>query len=290
MLVAAEWLAEHLDAPDLVVVDMRWREDGSGRTRYEQGHIPGAAFLDWSTDIVDPNHQTVFMLAPPAAFAEAMARTGIGDDSKVVAYADQFGSGPHRLWWASRVYGHDNVRVLDGGLDRWLALGLRTDAEAAPRRKATWTPRGFDKSLLAQADDVAAAVDDPRTVVLDSRPRQQFRGQAVWFERGPLPADDDGIARTPRGDIRAGHVPGAASLPAAELYRADMTMKSPDELRELLHRAGMTSGSRAITYCGVGISAAALLFALDRAGFGDARLYDASWEEWGRDPSRPVAR
>ena len=289
-LVAAEWLAAHLDDPDLVVVDMRWQEDGTGRARYDAGHIPRAAFLDWSTDIVDPTHPTVFMLAPPARFAEAMARTGIGNRSTVVAYADSFGSGPHRLWWACRVYGHDNIAVLDGGLDRWIALGLPTDADPPPAREAVWTPRGFDTQLLAGAGDVARAEDDPSTVVLDSRPARQFEGRAVWFERGPLPAGDDGIARTPRGDIRAGHVPWAASVPATELYRPDMTMKSPEELRALFGAAGAGPEAKAITYCGVGISAAALLFALVRAGFDDVSLYDASWEEWGRDPARPVAR
>jgi thiosulfate/3-mercaptopyruvate sulfurtransferase len=290
MLVAAGWLAAHLDDPDVVVVDMRWREDGSGRERYERGHIPGAVFLDWTTDIVDANHDTVFMLAPPGVFAEAMERAGIGDDARVVAYADRFGSGPHRLWWACRVYGHHNVSVLDGGLDRWLAEALPLEpGPAAPREGSRWTPNGFDGALVARAVDVAGASEDPRTVVLDSRPSGQYRGLAVWFERGPVPADPDGIARTPRGDIRAGRVPWAASVPATELYRPDMIMKSPGELRELFAEAGAGPGSKAITYCGVGISAAALLFALVRAGYEDVKLYDGSWEEWGRDGSRPVA-
>jgi thiosulfate/3-mercaptopyruvate sulfurtransferase len=290
MLVEPSWLAAHLEDPGVVVVDMRWREDGSGRERYEQGHVPGAVFLDWTTDIVDANNETVFMLAPPRAFAEAMERAGIGDDTRVVPYADRFGSGPYRLWWACRVYGHHDVSVLDGGLDRWLAEGLPLEPGAAePRRGARWTPNGFDGALVARADDVAGAADDPGTLVLDSRPSVQYRGRAVWFERGPVPADPDGIARTPRGDIRAGRVPWAASVPATELYRSDMTMKSPDELGELFAQAGAGPGSRAITYCGVGISAAALLFALVRAGFEDVKLYDASWEEWGRDGSRPVA-
>lgn len=290
MLVSAARLASHLEDPDLVVVDMRWREDGSGRRLYERGHIPGAVFLDWTTDIVDADDDTAFMLAPPRAFAAAMERAGIGDDSRVVAYADRFGSGPHRLWWACRVYGYRSVSVLDGGLDRWLADGLPLEpGSAEPRRGARWTPKGFDRSLVARAEDVAAAAGDPGTLVLDSRPSVQYRGRAVWFERGPVPADPDGVARTPRGDIRAGRVPWAASVPATGLYRSDKTMKSPSELRELFAEAGAGAGSRAITYCGVGISAAALLFALVRAGFEDVKLYDASWEEWGRDGSRPVA-
>src|SRR5947208_644032 len=100
---------------------MRWREDGSGQARYERGHIPGAVFIDWETDLVDPDADVAFALAPAERFAEVMATRGIGEDTAVVAYADRFGNGPFRLWWACRVYGHDHVKVLDGGLDKWLA-------------------------------------------------------------------------------------------------------------------------------------------------------------------------
>jgi thiosulfate/3-mercaptopyruvate sulfurtransferase len=291
VLVDTGWLHSHLEDPDLVVVDLRWREDGLGRDLHRAGHIPGAVFLDWASDLVDPEHPVAFMLAPPDRFAEAMRRSGIGEASRVVAYADRFGSGPYRLWWACRAYGHDQVRVLDGGLEKWLAEGRPLSAEAPAPRRTTWSPRPAPTTALpATAEDVAAAELDPRVRVLDSRPHSQFRGQAVWFETGPVRADADGIARTPRGELRAGRVPWAANVPVAELFHRDRTMRSPAELRQLFARAGVPEGGTAITYCGVGISASALLFALHRAGFDDARLYDSSWEEWGRDPSRPVAR
>lgn len=292
MLVGTEWLEANLDHPRLVVVDMRWRGHGSASALYEQGHIPGARPLDWSTDLVDRKSRIAFMLAPPGEFAEAMARCGIGDDSLVVAYADQQGSGPYRLWWASRIYGHDNVSVLDGGFDKWAAEGrpLSKTREAVPAPRLPWTPRPTPLVAVARADEVAAAQHEPGVVVLDSRPKEQYRGEAVWFETGAVPAGPDGVAHTPRGDLRAGHVPWALSVPASELYRDDFTMKSPDELQEMLAAVGATPGTRAITYCGVGISASALFFALKLAGMDDVALYDASWEEWGRDPSCPVAR
>jgi thiosulfate/3-mercaptopyruvate sulfurtransferase len=290
MLVSTQWLAAHLDDPDLVVVDLRWGSDGSGRARYDAGHIPGAVFLDWTTDIVDPQSPIAFMLAGPGRFASAMERCGIGDDTNVIAYADDHGSGAYRVWWACRVYGHENVRVLDGALEKWKAEGRPLSAAApSSRPRARWTPRPVP-GLRVQAEDVVAAASDPAVIVLDSRPADQYRGEAVWFETGPVPAGPDGIARTPRGHLRAGHVPWASSVPAAMLYRPDFTMKGPGELRELFAAAGVTDECRAITYCGVGISASALLFALTVAGIEDAALYDASWEEWGRDPSRPVAR
>jgi len=288
-LVSTGWLAEHLFDPELVVVDMRWREDGSGPSCYQDGHIPGAVFLDWSTDIVDPAHSVAFMLAPPERFAMAMERVGIGDVTTVVAYSDLGGSGPFRLWWACRRYGHDQVRILDGGFAAWKAEGRPTTRDVPTPRTASWTPRPA-VARVATADDVDRAKEATSAVVLDSRPLQQFEGAAVWFETGPVPADRDGIAHTPRGDLRAGRVPWARSVPWSELYRPDLTMKSPEELRAMFEEAGVEPDSTCITYCGVGVSAAALLFALHHAGIEDAALYDASWEEWGRDPGRPIAR
>jgi thiosulfate/3-mercaptopyruvate sulfurtransferase len=296
VLVSTEWLEQHLGERDLAVVDMRWREDGSARSLYDASHVPGAVHLDWSTDLVDPANPVAFMLAPPDLFEAAMARCGIGEETTVVAYADQYGNGPYRLWWASRMYGHESVSVLDGGFDKWSSEGRPTLSESSqplpPARpwRALAHPVRPTSRLIAHAEDVASAELEPDVVVLDSRPAEQYKGEAVWFEAGPVQAGPDGIAHTPRGDLRAGHIPWAASMPAAELYEVDFTMKSPAELRDMFARVGATPERRAITYCGCGISASALLFALTLSGVEDAALYDASWEEWGRDPSRPIAR
>jgi len=290
MLVTPAWLAERLGDPELVVLDMRWDEHGTGRARYEQGHVPGAHFLDWATHLVDPEHPVAFMLAPPDRFREELERRGISDSSTIVAYADAGHSGPFRLWWGCRAYGHpDQVRILDGGFDAWLAEGRPVATDAPEPVAGRWIPRAGPR-VVASAEDVAAAEGDERVVVLDSREQAKFRGEVVWFETGEIPSGADGIAHTPRGDLRAGHVPWARSIPWRELYRDDLTMKSPEELREDFALAGITSTRRAIAYCGVGISASALLYALDRAGIEDAALYDAGWDEWGRRDDLPVAR
>jgi thiosulfate/3-mercaptopyruvate sulfurtransferase len=290
MLVTPSRLAERMDDPSVAIVDLRWREDGSGRARYVAGHIPGAVYLDWSVDLVDHGHRFAFMLAPPERLAHVLGAAGIGDGSTVVAYADDHGSGPHRLWWASRVHGHQDVVVLDGGFDRWQAEHLPVESGVALRPRAVWTPGRAVGGGVATAEDVAAAADDPDAIVLDSRPADQFRGEAVWFETGPIPAGPDGVARTPRGELRAGRVPWAKNVPAEDLYHRDFTLKSPRELRQLFDAKGVTERSSAITYCGVGISASALAFALTVAGVRDVLVYDASWDEWGRDPARPVVR
>ncbi|HXF99026.1 MAG TPA: sulfurtransferase [Gaiellaceae bacterium] len=290
MLVTPDWLRAHLRDPDLVVLDLRWDEQGRGRERYEAGHIPGARFLDWASDLVDPDHRHAFMLAPPERFAAALAARGVSDDTVVVAYADAGHSGPFRLWWGASVYGHEEqVRILDGGLQAWLAAGGELTAEIPTPEPGSWTPRP-SPGLLAEAADVAAARDDPRVVVLDSRDRTHFRGDTVWFETGALPAGVDGVTVTPRGMIRAGRVPWAVSIPWRSLYDEELRLLPPDALAALFAEHGVTRERKAIVYCGVGISAAALLYALRRAGIEDAALYDAGWDEWGRDPGRPVAR
>jgi thiosulfate/3-mercaptopyruvate sulfurtransferase len=309
VLVSPEWLSGRLEAPDVVVVDLRWREDGSGPQRFDAGHIPGARFCDWTTDLVDPGHRFAFMLASPERFAALMDRLGIGAGTTVVAYADDLGSGPFRLWWACRVFGRDQVRILDGGLDRWRAEGgalaagpSRRADPAVPSRAADppaartggrWSS-GLALTVPATADDVEAARHEPAAAVVDSRPRTQFEGREVWFETGSIRADGHGIARTPRGPIRAGRVPWSVSVPAASLYEHDGTMRSTERLREVFDAAGLPARSlpetSVIAYCGVGISASALGYAALRAGARDARVYDASWDEWGRDPGRPVAR
>ena len=290
MLVSPTWLAGRLADPDLVVVDVRWDEEARGRARYDEGHIPGARFLDWATDLVDLKHRVAFMLAPPERFAGTLERCGISDETTVVAYADAGHSGPFRLWWGCCVYGHeDQVRILDGGLDAWLAEGRPLSSEVPGPRPASWTP-GNRRDVVASAADVAAARDDPQTIVLDSREPELFRGEAVWFETGQIRAGADGVAHTPRGALRAGHIPWAHSLPWRDLYRPDQTMKSAEELADVFARVGATPGRRTIAYCGVGISASALLYALNRAGSESAALYDAGWDEWGRDRELPVAR
>jgi thiosulfate/3-mercaptopyruvate sulfurtransferase len=351
-LVETEWLAEHLTDTSLRIVDARWRGDGSGREVYKAGHIPGAVHLDWQRDLSWTDERGVReLLLPPERFAEVMGGAGIGDETRVVAYAETDHSGAARLWWALRYYGHDQVAVLNGGWTKWAAEGRAVSTDIPQPLPTSFTPRPRP-NWLATADEIEQAVkgasSDMRLV--DTRPPEQYNGLAIWTPYGSLflSPGQGWIEVAGRRVMRAGHIPGAVNMHAStNLNSTDWTYLRPEELRDKVRKAGIEAEQRVITYCGVGISGSlglfalylagyrnvgisgslglfalylagyrnvgisgslglfALylagyrnvgisgslgLFALYLAGYRNVALYDASWEEWGTDPKRPVER
>jgi thiosulfate/3-mercaptopyruvate sulfurtransferase len=291
-LVETGWLAEHLGEAGLRVVDARWRGDDSSRELYRAGHIPGAVPLDWHLDLNYTRDGLRDLLLPPARFAEVMGGAGIGDDTLVIAYADEDYSGAARLWWALRYYGHDRVVVLNGGLDKWLAEGRPVTQEIPAPPPARFTPRPRP-AWLATAAEIEAALQDQASPLrlVDSRPPEQYAGLAVWTPNGSfyLPVGHSTAEIGARGPMRAGHIPGAINITSStNLNPADWTYLPPEALQEKFAAAGLNPKQRIITYCGVGISASLGLLALHLAGFRNLALYDASWEEWGTDPAKPI--
>jgi thiosulfate/3-mercaptopyruvate sulfurtransferase len=293
-LVETDWLAERLDHPGLRIVDARWRGDGSGRALYRQGHIPRAVHLDWHLDLSYTDKRGLRdLILPPDRFAAVMAAAGIGDDTAVVAYAESDYSGAARLWWSLRYYGHDQAAVLNGGLDKWVTEGRPLSRRKPATPPARFTPRPRP-GWLATAEEIQAILEyqSENAALVDTRPPEQYAGHAVWTPAGSLflPAGQDWVDAGGRR-MRGGHIPGAASLPSSgNLDPTDWTFLSPQVLRERALAAGIRPEQRVITYCGVGISASLGLFALHLAGYNNLALYDASWEEWGSDPERPVTR
>src|SRR5215217_1821851 len=226
-LVSPQWLAERLGQSGLQVADIRGyvkTEDlGEGRQRaeyigardeYDREHIPGSVFIDWTIDIVDPDHAVKAQLAPACRFAEAMSRRGIGDETDVVVVDHSGGHFATRLWWALKYYGHDRVAVLDGGFNRWKALGLPlTDVVPEVREgKFTATQR---PSLRVEAEELLARIGGRESVIVDARDPAQYSGA---------------IRRGSRG----GHVPTAINIWAKSLVNEDGTWKPDDELLEVL--------------------------------------------------------
>jgi thiosulfate/3-mercaptopyruvate sulfurtransferase len=292
-LVETEWLAEHIADSNLRIVDMRWRGDGSGREVYKAGHIPGAIHLDWQRDLNWTDERGVRdLLLPPERFAAVMGAVGIGDETCVVAYAETDHSGAARLWWALHYYGHDQVAVLNRGWTKWVAEGRAVSTHVPQSLPAIFTPLP-SPNWLATADEIERAVNgaSPNVRLVDTRPPEQYSGRAIWTPHGNLylPPGQSWIEVAGRRLMRAGHIPGAVNKHAStNLNPFDWTFLSADELRDKARKAGIEPEYRVITYCGVGISASLGLFALYLAGYRNVALYDASWEEWGIDPKRPV--
>jgi thiosulfate/3-mercaptopyruvate sulfurtransferase len=259
-------LNARLDDPELRVVDVRFSLDDPdwGRREFEAGHVPGAVYLHWLDDLSDPDDPVDGQLAPPERFRQTMESAGIGDGTLVVAYDDGVIFMAARLAWCLRSYGHDAVRILDGGLPAWMREGR--PVEPGPARAVTparFTPR-LVESIRATKDDVLEALADGEAVLLDCRM------DATWNAVGQ-------------------HIPGARRLPAPTLVDAEGRLRPPEDVRELAEAAGASPGDRVVLYCGGGVSASLAFGALEDAGFQDVVVYDGSWTEWGADPATPKA-
>jgi thiosulfate/3-mercaptopyruvate sulfurtransferase len=273
-LIQADELAAVLDDPRLRVFDCRFdlARPAYGRAAYGDEHLPGALHADLNLDLSRPvtpgsgRHP----LPSPGEFAARLRAWGVNGDSQVVAYDDGNGMYAARLWWMLRWLGHDDVRVLDGGMRRWLQLGLPlTEAVPVP------VPGDFVARPRAQmavdAAAVMAATRDDAVRLLDARAPERYRGEVEPIDRV------------------AGHVPGARNQPFGLSLDAQGRFLPPAQLRAaLLGSLDGVAPAQAIVYCGSGVTACHLLLALEHAGLDGARLYPGSWSEWSCDPARPV--
>jgi thiosulfate/3-mercaptopyruvate sulfurtransferase len=276
-LVESDWLDEHLSDPDLRIVDMRgvikppdlpkpWYL--GQRDAYTKSHIPGAVFVDWTQDLVEPDAPIHMTLAGPTRFSTLMERLGIGDRNRVVVYDDSGGLAP-RLWWALNYYGHPHVSVLNGGWTKWLAEARRVTAEPPRYPPAVFTSRVTPEWRVGSAE-VRRGLQDSTTTLVDCRTTKEYAGEIS------------------RGE-RRGRIPGAVNLPIGRLLAGDhKTWKRPEEIRELFAAAGLTPDRRIVTYCNAGVSASVGLLGLKLAGYPRAANFAGSWYEWEADPTNPV--
>jgi thiosulfate/3-mercaptopyruvate sulfurtransferase len=275
-LIQAEDLARRLGDSALRIFDCRFdlARPEAGRAHYDDEHLPGAVYADLNRDLsVAPTAGSGrHPLPEPAAFAARLRQWGVSGDSVIVVYDDGNSMYAARMWWMSRWLGHQRALVLDGGMRRWMQLGLPLEGAVPSRQPGDFVARPRPGSVVC-AQDVLAASRDSSSQVLDVRAPERFRGDVE-----PI-------------DAVAGHVPGAHNHPFTSSLGADGRFLPAAVLRAALEgRLGGVPAHRTVAMCGSGVSACHLLLAMEVAGLPGARLYPGSWSEWSRDPSRPVAR
>jgi thiosulfate/3-mercaptopyruvate sulfurtransferase len=273
-LVSTDWLAEHLNAPDVRVVDASYYLPGEGlspHAEFEAHHIPGAVLFDID-EISDTSNPLPHMLPPPEKFSSRVRKLGLGDGVRIVVY-DQRGmfSAP-RVWWTFRLFGHDDVAVLDGGLPKWMAEGRPVEDGPARSLERHFTAR-MNTLMLRDKEQILANIETGREQVLDARSPGRFAG-----------AEPE-----PRPGLRGGHIPGSLNLHYVDLIDPKtQTLLPADELRRRFEAAGVDLARPVATTCGSGVTAAILALGLHLLGHRDVSLYDGSWSDWGLPGDTPV--
>jgi thiosulfate/3-mercaptopyruvate sulfurtransferase len=274
-LVSTGWLATHLRDPDLRVLDASWYLPDAGRDskgEYDAAHIPGARFFDID-DLSDHRSDLPHMAPPPEKFISRMRGMGVGDGHQVVIYDGAGLFSAARVWWTFRLMGKTDVAVLDGGFPKWRAEGREVEDLPPMIRDRHMTVQRH-AGLVKDVTQVANASKLGHAQIIDARGAARFAGTAP----------------EPRAGLRAGHIPGARSLPYTEVLNPDGTMKPVAALRDVFAAAGVDLAKPAITTCGSGVTAAILSLALERLGHRNHALYDGSWAEWGMYDDLPLAK
>lgn len=273
-LVSTEWLAEHLNDSDLVVLDcsVLIEPDSaggmlvvSGRAHYEEGHIPSAGFADLTSDLSDADSPFDYTLPTPEQFCAAMGKLGVGDDSRVVLYDALNSVWAARVWWMLKWVGFDRAALLDGGYKTWTAEGREVSTEMPDIQTRELTPRPRPE-LIADRDEVFAAISDEAVSLIDVMPEPHYRGEMAMYSR-------------------PGHIPTARNISVMALTEQSGRYRPQDTL------AAMFAGdhkARFITYCGGGIAASSSAFIMTRLGFEDVAVYMGSLQEWTADPANPM--
>ncbi|HXV26009.1 MAG TPA: 3-mercaptopyruvate sulfurtransferase [Alphaproteobacteria bacterium] len=273
-LAATEWLAQHLDAPDLRIVDATWYMPSQGRdarAEYQARHIPGAVFFDID-EIADRNSPLPHMLPKAEHFSASVRKLGLGDGNRIVVYDGHGMMSAARVWWTFRVMGHRDIAVLDGGLPKWLAEGRPVEDTPPPPRERHFSAR-LNHTLVKDKAAILRNLRNSRFQLLDARSAGRFEGS----EAEPWPAR------------RSGHIPGSRNLPYTELLDPkDKTFLPADALAAKFAAAGIDPKKPVVTSCGSGITAAILALGLHLIGHEDVALYDGSWAEWGLPGDTPV--
>ncbi len=272
VLVSTEWVTEHLDDPQVRIV-----ESDEDILLYEIGHVPGAVKLDWQTDLQDQVRRDFI---DKAGFEELMARAGIANDTTVVFYGDKNNWYACYTFWLFKYYGHDDCRIMDGGRQKWTDEGRQLVRDVPSFPRTTYTAQEPDPTIRAFREDVLAMVNAGAPALVDVRSPQEYTGEVIHMLGYPQ-----------EGAQRGGHVKGARNIPWGRAANPDGTFKTPEELRALYEGEGITPDKSVIAYCRIGERSSHTWFVLKYLlGYEDVRNYDGSWTEWGSMVNVPIER
>jgi thiosulfate/3-mercaptopyruvate sulfurtransferase len=270
VLVTTDWLAEHLGDEGLVVGEVDENPD-----LYDEGHIPGAIKLHWRDDLQDPVERD---LVEKDAFEQLMGSRGIANETTIVLYGDKNNWFAAYAYWYLKIYGHEDVRILDGGRQKWIDESRELATDEPQVSPASYSARDRDETIRARRDAVRETIG--REALVDVRSPQEYSGELI-----AAPGYEQ------EGAQRAGHIPTAQSIPWAQAVKDDGTFKSADELRELYGAKGITPDRSVTAYCRIGERSAHTWFVLrELLGYEDVRNYDGSWTEWGNLIDVPIEK
>jgi thiosulfate/3-mercaptopyruvate sulfurtransferase len=271
VLVDTQWVENHLSDESIRVVEV-----DENPALYAEAHIPGAIGFDWKKDLQDQVRRDFL---GPAEFGELFGSRGISNDHTIVLYGDRNNWFAAYTYWYLKYYGHDNVRLMNGPREKWISEGRPTSTDVPAYDSQTFTAREGDESIRAYREEVLAALDS-NTSLVDVRSPQEFSGELIAM-----------AGYEQEGAQRAGHIPGAASVPWAQAVKEDGTFKDADELRELYSDRGVVNGNPIIAYCRIGERSAHTWFVLhELLGQDDVKNYDGSWTEWGNMVAVPIEK
>ena len=267
VLVNTQWLASHLKDANLRVLEVDMSPEP-----YQKTHIPGAVFWNIFTDLLRPD---LGINLDPVAIEKLMSRSGITNEMTVVAYGSYPGTGA-LIFWLLKLFGHEDVRVLNGGHQKWMAESRPVAADLSTFAPTPYRAKPLDANLRVLPVEVQAAIDRPEQVTLDVRTIEEYRGEQF-------------LMQPPEGTERAGHIPGSVHIEHSLTLNEDGTFKSFDQLQALFHSKGVTPDKEVFPYCAIGGRSGYAWFVLKYLlGYPHVRNYDGSWNEWSRLPNAPV--